>query len=97
MNSGGSIYSVSNKGATYSRSRCSQEDETTKIRSPLIRECSSSVDQSTDAITLEGGADEGGAPGDSGGGSLAGSEELLLGVGGLGALVGLAEERAEDG
>lgn len=82
---------------TYGRSRCGQEDETAKIRSPLISEGSGSVDQGADTITLEGGADEGGAPGDGGGGSLAGSEELLLGVGGLGALVGLAEERAEDG
>ena len=46
---------------------------------------------------MEGRADERRAPGDGGGRGLLRASELLLRVGGLGALVGGAEDGAEDG
>lgn len=45
---------------------------------------------------MDGGSDERGSPGSSGGGGLLRLEEFLLAVGGLGALVGLTEERCHD-
>jgi len=77
-------------------SRGSEEDETAEISSALVAQGTGGVDQSTDTIRLEGGADERRTPGESSTGSLLGSDELLLGVGDLGALVGLAEDGGED-
>lgn len=82
---------------TYGRSRGGEEDEAAEVGGTLVAESSGSVDESAYTVGLKGRADEGGSPGDSGGRSLAGSEELLLGVGSLGALIGLAKEGGEDG
>lgn len=54
------------------------------------------IEQSAHAIALQGGTDKGSAPGDGGAAGLAGANELLLCVGGLGAVVGLAEDGGED-
>ena len=53
--------------------------------------------QSTDAIGLKGTASEGGSPGSGSAGSLLRLGKLLFGVGGLGAVVGVAEDGSEDG
>lgn len=84
-------------GGTYSGSRRSKEDQCPEVGRPLVAQSASSVDQSTDAISLDGRAGERRAPASSSGGSLAALEELLLRVGGLGLLVGIAEDGAEDG
>jgi len=82
---------------TYRRSSRSEEDESTEVRSTLLGHCASSVDKSTDTVGLDGRAGDGATPCGSSGGSLLGLEELLLGVGGLGAVVGLAKEGAHHG
>ena len=82
---------------TYRRSRAGKEDERSQVSSSLVGESASSVDQSTNTVCLKGRANEGGTPSSGGTGSLLGLEELLLGVGGLGLAVGLAEDWAKDG
>lgn len=81
----------------YSRGSGGHEDERSKVSSALVAKSASSVDESTNTVGLDTRADEGRAPGGSGGGSLSGLEELLLGVCGLGAVVGLTEERSHHG
>lgn len=83
--------------STYTRSRSSEEDETTEISSALVAQSTSSVDQSTDTVRLESRTDERRTPGERSTAGLLGADELLLGVGDLGALVGLAEDGGEDG
>lgn len=82
---------------TYGRSGAGEEDQGTEVGSTLVGESASGVDERTDTVGLDGRADEGSAPGSGGGGSLLGLEELLLGVGGLGLTVGVAEDGAENG
>lgn len=72
------------------------KDETAQVGSALVAQGAGGVDEGAHTVGLERRADEGGAPGDGGGGSLLGLDELLLGVGELGAVVGLAEERRQD-
>jgi hypothetical protein len=81
---------------TYTGSSGSGKDETTEVGSALVAQSTSGVDKGADTIALESRADKGGAPGDGGRGRLLGLDELLLGVGELGALVGLAEDGAQD-
>ena len=82
---------------SHRRSRRSKEDQATEVRGALVAERAGGIDERTHAVRLDGGADEGSAPCGAGGGGLLGLEELLLGVGGLGLAVCVAEERAEDG
>ena len=82
---------------TYGRSRGGEEDQRAEVGSALVGESAGSVDESTNTVGLDGGADEGSAPGGGGRGGLLRLEELLLGVGGLSLAVGVAEDRAEDG
>ena len=82
---------------TYGRSIAGRKDETTEVSSALIAEGAGGVDESADAVRLQRGAEERGTPRYGGAGRLLGPEELLLSVGRLGALVGLSEERREDG
>merc|ERR1712111_273823 len=79
------------------RSRASHEDQTAHVGSALVAQGASGVQEGTDTIRLDTGADEGSTPGGGGGSSLLALEELLLGVGGLGLAVGVAEDGAEDG
>lgn len=81
---------------TYCGRRGGEENEATEVGSTLVAKGGSSVEESTDTVGLEAGADKGSAPGDGRRSSLLGTEELLLGVGSLGALVGLAEEGSKD-
>ena len=82
---------------TYAGNRAGHEDQTAEIGSTGIGQGASGVHQSANAIGLDGGPDDGRTPGGGGAGGLLGLEELFLGVGGLGAVVGVAEDRSEDG
>jgi hypothetical protein len=84
-------------GRTHHRSRSSSENKTTEVGSALVAQSASRINESADAIGLEAGADKGGTPGGSGTAGLLGADELLLGVGGLGALVGLSEDGGQYG
>ncbi len=84
-------------GQTYTGSSSGSKDETAEVGGALVGQSTGSVDESGDAVRLETSADKRGAPGGGGTGSLLGLDELLLGVGRLGALVGLAKQRREDG
>lgn len=83
--------------STYRRSRRSSKNKSTKVRRALVAQSARSLNQSTNTISLEGGAHERSAPGGADSRGLLGLEELLRGVGGLCAAVGLAEDGAEDG
>lgn len=82
---------------SYRRSGAGEEDQRAEVGGALVGESASGVDEGTNTVGLDGGADEGSTPGSGGGGGLLGLEELLLGVGGLGLAVGVAEDGAEDG
>lgn len=82
---------------TYSRSASSRKDQTAEVRRALVAEGAGGVDEGTNTVRLERRADEGGTPRNGGTGGFPRADELLLGVGSLGALVGLAEEGAEHG
>ena len=83
--------------ATHRRSRASHEHQSAQVRRTLVAQRARGIEQRTDTVRLDGRADERSAPGGAGVGGLLGLEELLLGVGGLGLAVGLAEDGAEDG
>lgn len=82
---------------TYRRGSRSHEDERAKVSSALVAERACRVDQGSNTIRLDRGADERRAPGRSRSGSFLGLEELFFGVGFLGTAVGLAEEGSHDG
>lgn len=84
-------------GETYARSCASKKDQGTHVRRTLVAQYASGHKQSTDAIGLKGTASEGGSPGCCSAGSLLRLGKLLLGVSGLGAVVGVAEDGSEDG
>ena len=46
---------------------------------------------------MDGATDKGRTPGSGGAGGLLGLEELFLGIGGLGTVVCITEDRAKDG
>lgn len=81
---------------TYRGSGGGHEDEGAKVGSALVAQGASGVDQSTDAVRLDGGTGERAGPGGGGASGLLGLEELLFGVGGLSLSVGVTEDRAED-
>lgn len=82
---------------THGRSRAGEEDQRAEVGGALVGESASGVDEGTDTVRLDGRADEGGTPGSGSRSSLLGLEELLLGVGGLGLTVGVAEDGAKHG
>lgn len=82
---------------TYRWSRRGGEDQSTEVRSALVGESASGLEQSSDTVRLERRAGQGSSPGGASRGSLLGLEELLSRVGGLGLAVALAEDWAEDG
>jgi hypothetical protein len=82
---------------TYTRSSSGSKNQTTEVSGTLVAQGSGSIDESTDTVALQGRADKGGAPGGDGVGGLLGLDELLLGVGELGTVIGRAEEGAQDG
>lgn len=86
----------SRRRETHSGGRGGHEDQASEVGGALVAKRPGGVDQGADAVALQGGADEGSAPCDGGGRGLLGADELLAGVGDLGALIGLAEEGGED-
>lgn len=82
---------------TYTGGGGGGKDEASEVGGALVAQGAGGVDEGADAVALQGGADERGAPGDGGRRSLFRLDELLLGVGGLGALVRLAEDGGEHG
>lgn len=83
--------------STYSRSRGGEENEATEVSSALVAQSAGGVEQGTDTVALEGSSDEGGAEANGGRGGLLGADKLLVGVGGLVAVVGGAEDGGQDG
>ena len=77
--------------------RGGSEDETAEVGGAAVAEGAGGVDEGADTVRLEGRADEGRTPGHHDRGGLTRLGKLLLAVGDLGALVGLAEERGHDG
>ena len=75
----------------------SEEDQTTKVGSTLIAQSTSSIDESGNTISLNTGTDDGRTPAGSSSGGLLRLEELLLAVGGLGAVIGVTKERSKHG
>jgi len=84
------------KGMTYRRCAGSKEDQRTKVRSTLVAESTSSVDQSTNTVGLDGRAKDGAAVCGGGTSSLLRLEEFLLGVGFLCLPVGVSEHGREN-
>lgn len=84
-------------GETYARSRASEEYQSTHIRCTLVAQNTRGHKQSTDTICLERATSEGRSPGCGSAGSLLRLGKLFLRVGGLGALVGIAEDGTKDG
>ena len=82
---------------TYRWSRRSHEHQRSKVSSTLVAQGSSSVQKSANTVRLDGRADNASSPCGGCGSGLLGLDKLLLAVGGLGAVVGVAEDWAEDG
>lgn len=82
---------------TYTWCGRGHEDQAAQVGGTLVAERTGSVDQSTNTIRLDGAADDGATPGGGGRGGLLRLEEFLLGVGSLSAVVGVTEQRAENG
>jgi len=78
------------------RSSRSKEDQRPQISSTLIAESTCGIDQGTNTIGLDGGADERATPSCGGGRGFLGLDELLSTVGLLRAAVCLAEEGSHD-
>ena len=81
---------------TYGWCTAGEEDQGPQVGGTLVAQGTSGIDQGSDTVALDGRTDEGRAPGRGGRGSFLGLEELLLGVGGLGAVVGVTKERRKD-
>lgn len=81
---------------THRRRRASKENQRPQVRSPLVAQGARSIDERANTVRLQRGADDRGSPCGGGRGGLLGLDELFLGVCGLGAVVGVAEDGAED-
>ncbi len=73
-----------------------EEDQCSQVGGALVGQRAGGVDQGADAVGLQAGAKEGGAPGNGGRGGLFRLDKLLGVVGRLGAAVSIAEDRLED-
>lgn len=82
---------------TYRRTVRCHEDETSQVGGALVAQSTGGIDESGNAVGLNGRADDGRAPGRGRGGRLLGLEKLLLAVSCLGAVVGVAEQGGQDG
>lgn len=81
---------------TYAGGRASEEDQGAKVSSTLVTESTGGVDQGSHTVGLYGTADKGTTPCSCGTSSFLRLDELLLRVGSLGAVVGVAEDRGEN-
>lgn len=82
---------------TYRWGRGRSEDEGSEVGGTLVAQSAGGIDEGTDTVRLDGGADERSTPSSTGGGGLLGLEELLGAVSGLRAAVGVTKERAQNG
>lgn len=82
---------------TYRWRRASQEDQGAQVGGALVAEGAGGVDEGTNTVRLECAASERSTPCGGSRRSLLGAQKFLLGVGGLGAVVGFAKDRAKDG
>lgn len=83
-------------GITYAWSRASEEDQCSEISSTLIAQGTGSINQSSNTVSLNGTANERATPSSGSTGSLLRLDEFLLGVGGLGAVVGVTEDWGQN-
>lgn len=83
-------------GKTYARSRASKKDQRSEVGSSLVCQGTGSINQGSNTISLERASDERAAPGSDSTAGLLGLEEFFLCVGGLGAVVGVSEDRGKD-
>ncbi len=97
VSTGTSYEQASWEGETYAWCRASHENQTPQVSRSLVAQGTGSVDQGSDTIGLDGTPDQRRAPSGGGTSSLLGLEEFLLGIGGLGAVIGVTEDRGEDG
>jgi hypothetical protein len=81
--------------AAHRRTVGSHEDQATQVGGSLVAQSAGGVDEGGDTIGLDGGTDDGRTPAGGRGGGLLGLEKLLLAVGGLGSVVGVAEQRGK--
>jgi hypothetical protein len=93
----GMLLPRSQAGKTYARSRASEENQGAHVRRTLVAQHTRGHKQSADTIGLQGATSKGRSPGCGSAGSLLRLGKLLLRVGGLGAVVGVAEDGSEDG
>ena len=84
------------RGVSYRRSRTSHKDQTPQIRRTLITEGTGCINQRTHTIRLDRGSNEGSAPCSGSRSRFLGLHEFFFGVRGLGPVVGVSEDRAED-
>ena len=74
----------------------SEKDQCSEVSGALVRESTGGVDEGADAVGAQARADKGRAPGNACRAGLLRLEELLGGVGVLGALEGVTEDGLED-
>lgn len=82
---------------TYAGDSGGGKDKTAKIRRTLVAQDIGVVQDGSDCIRLDTGADDASAVERSGGGSLTATQKLFLAVGLLRLVVRLAKERRHDG
>lgn len=92
-----SIVRIKEREVTYAWTSRSAEDQRAEVGGTFVAQSASSVEESGNTICLETRANNGRAPASSGSSCLARLEELLLAVGSLSSVVGVTEERREDG
>lgn len=75
----------------------SEENQASKVSSSFVAQNTGSVDQSTNAVRLNGAADDGRSISGSGSGGLLRLEELLLRVRSLSTMISFTKEGSEYG
>lgn len=85
------------KRKTHAWCGASKENQASEESRSFVAQNAGRVDQSTDAVRLNGAANNGRSISSSGSGGLLGLEKLFLGIRGLGTAVGIPKEGGEDG
>ena len=85
------------KSSTYAGCGARQEDKSTEIGGALVAQGTGGDHESTNTVGLSDATDDGGTICCGGAGGFLGLNKFLLGIRGLGTVVGVSKERAEDG